>query len=656
MYTMLQQELKRAGTWQLVVLTVVSSVIITIGLSTLISYLGWGRVSLEVLVIGIIDASVVPLIVAPLLIKLVKQNIDLEELIQALQQEITVRKRAEAEARQQAESLLAVNQLAIECAAAGPDTPLEVLIADKLAEITGAMAVSLSTYESDEQALTLRYLAVPATILARVNQLLGRNLIGLKMPVSPEMFEQMLYEVATISEDLWKITLGAIPKPVAALIQTTFGIGSFTALALNYGGELVGTIVVVKRSGQPPLNPDLAQALANVASVSLRRKKAEEALGQSEQKFRNIAEQIEDVIFVTDQGGVITYISPSSATVFGWPAEEMINRPFPEFLATVDVSLALTQFRQAITSGQKQAPLSLQMKRKDGTDFIGELRANVIQQDGLATGTIGIILDITARKQAEAEREKLITELAAKNTELERFTYTVSHDLKSPLITINGFLSWLEKDIRAGEFDRVKADTNQIREASNKMQRLLDELLELSRIGRLMNPPEEVPFETIVREALKLVEGRLAERGMAVEVAEDLPVIYGDRARLVEVVQNLVDNAAKYVGDQCQPHIEIGLREQNGEPVFFVEDNGKGIESKFHQKVFDLFGKLDTGSEGTGIGLTLVKRIVEIHGGRIWVESEGNNKGSTFCFTLPLAAEVVSNRERATGDQGRKNG
>ena len=639
MHSIFQNRLKEASTWKLVMLTVVSSVIITTGLSSLISYLGWGWVSLQVLIIGTIDAIIVPAIVAPLIIKLVKDTIHMEDLIQALQQEIAERKRAEAEARQQVDSLLAVNQLAIECAATGPYTPLEGLISHKLAEITGALAVSLSTYDPGEQALTLRYLAVPATILTKVNQLLGQNVIGLKFPVSPEKLKQMLNEVVHISEDLWEITMGVIPKPIAAIIQTTFGIGSFTGLPLNYGGELVGTIVVAKRSGQLPLNPELAGTLANVATVSLQRQKAEESLGQSEQKFRNIAEQIEDVIFVTNQGGVITYISPSCAAIFGWPAEEMINRPFPEFLAAADVELALTQFRKVIISSQKQAPLSLQMKRKDGAEFIGELRANVIQQDGVVTGTIGIILDITARKQAEVERERLIGELEAKNSELERFTYTVSHDLKSPLITIRGFLGYLEKDALAGRPDRLKADINRINEATDKMGRLLSDLLELSRIGRLMNPPETVPFGTIVREALALVEGRLAERQVQVEVAQQLPAVYDDRARLVEVMQNLVDNAAKFMGDQPQPRIEIGVQEQTGTPVFFVRDNGVGIAPEYHEKVFGLFDKLDPGSGGTGIGLALVKRIVEVHGGRIWVESAG--PGSTFNFTLRPAGNTT---------------
>jgi len=263
----------------------------------------------------------------------------------------------------------------------------------------------------------------------------------------------------------------------------------------------------------------------------------------------------------------------------------------------------------------------------------------VIERDagGQVTHYQGIVIDITDRKQAAAEREKLIAELEIKNKELERFTYTVSHDLKAPLITIKGFLGFLEQDALAGNVDRLKADTHRINEAADKMQRLLGELLELSRIGRMMNPPQQVPFEIVVREALDVVHGRLKARGVRVEIAEGLPTVYGDRARLVQVVQNLVDNAAKFMGDRPEPCIEIGTRgsDSGGQPVFFVRDDGIGIDRQYHERIFGLFNKLDAHTEGTGVGLALVKRIVEVHGGRIWVESEGVGKGATFCFTLP---------------------
>ncbi len=247
---------------------------------------------------------------------------------------------------------------------------------------------------------------------------------------------------------------------------------------------------------------------------------------------------------------------------------------------------------------------------------------------------IGIDRDMTEHIQAAREREALIADLEAKNAELERFVYTVSHDLKSPLITIGGFVGFLGKDALAGDVERVKADMIHINDAIGRMQQLLGELLELSRIGRRMNPPETVAFDEIAREAIAVVHGRIAARGMEVEIAPDLPTVYGDRARLVEVVQNLVDNACKFMGNQTHPRIEIGVRQGGDEPVFFVRDNGIGIKPQYHAKVFDLFEKLDPQSEGTGVGLALVKRIVETHGGKIWIESTGGGMGCTFCFTL----------------------
>lgn len=244
--------------------------------------------------------------------------------------------------------------------------------------------------------------------------------------------------------------------------------------------------------------------------------------------------------------------------------------------------------------------------------------------------------ELNERKRAEAEREKVIKELESKNAELERFTYTVSHDLKSPLITIGGFIGLLEEDARAGNNEKVKRDIDRIREAKNKMYRLLNELLELSRIGRLMNPPTTVPFSQIIDEALSLTRGRLMAGNVKVDVGYDLPNVNGDQPRLIEVLQNLIDNAAKFMGDQPDPRIEIDAHQKSGETIFFVRDNGIGIEEKFHEKIFSLFDKLDPTSEGTGVGLALVKRIIEVHGGRIWVESAGMGKGSTFYFTLPV--------------------
>jgi signal transduction histidine kinase len=235
----------------------------------------------------------------------------------------------------------------------------------------------------------------------------------------------------------------------------------------------------------------------------------------------------------------------------------------------------------------------------------------------------------------------LISELENKNAELERFTYTVSHDLKSPLFTIRGFLGYLEQDALSGNQARLKSDIQRITDATDKMQRLLNELLELSRVGRLTNEPTYFQFADMVREALELVQGRIMARGIHVSMEPNLPMVYGDRPRLTEVLQNLVDNAAKFMGDQTEPQIEIGCDgEEEGNPIFYVRDNGMGIAPEHFERVFGLFNKLDPKTDGTGIGLALVKRIIEVHGGRIWLES-GVGKGSTFFFTLPSLAPAT---------------
>lgn len=239
-----------------------------------------------------------------------------------------------------------------------------------------------------------------------------------------------------------------------------------------------------------------------------------------------------------------------------------------------------------------------------------------------------------------AERKKLISQLEASNAELERFTYTVSHDLRSPLVTIKGFLGMLMKDLQEGRQDKIEDDFQRIANAADKMHTLLSDLLELSRIGRIINPPEEVDLAQVIREAIETLDAQLRSKKLIVNSPLNMPIVYGDRVRLREVFENLIDNAAKYTGDQPNPMIEIGAKDENNEVVIFVKDNGMGIEPQYQKKVFGLFDKLNPNSEGTGIGLALIKRIIETHGGKIWVESEGLGKGSTFCFTIPDSRNV----------------
>ncbi len=244
-----------------------------------------------------------------------------------------------------------------------------------------------------------------------------------------------------------------------------------------------------------------------------------------------------------------------------------------------------------------------------------------------------IFEDITERKQAEETRELLIRQLEQKNAELERFTYTVSHDLKSPLITIRGFAGLLESDSKDPLL--LKKDVGRIITAADTMQQLLSDVLELSRVGKIASPSQKIPFSTIANEAVELLAGPLTERGVTVDIAPDLPEVFVDHARIREALVNLLENAIKFSGDRPDPVIRIGADCSGEMPVFFIADNGIGIDPRYLERIFNLFERLDVATYGTGVGLTIVRRIIEVHGGKIRAESEGIGKGATFRFTLP---------------------
>ena len=253
-----------------------------------------------------------------------------------------------------------------------------------------------------------------------------------------------------------------------------------------------------------------------------------------------------------------------------------------------------------------------------------------------ATSFVGTVEDITRRRRAEQQRELLIKDLEEKNAELERFTYTVSHDLKSPLITIRGFAGLLEEDLKSNEADKIARDLDRIMAATEKMEALLKDLLNLSRIGRIVNPPESVSFTQIAKESVELLDSAIRNRGITIKIDPNMPEVNVDRVRVREALTNLIENAIKFMGDQPGPEICIGKTDGGDGPVFFVRDNGIGIEAKYHERIFTLFEKLDAHKDGSGAGLAIVKRIIEVHGGRIWVESAGPGTGSTFFFTLPV--------------------
>jgi PAS domain S-box-containing protein len=378
----------------------------------------------------------------------------------------------------------------------------------------------------------------------------------------------------------------------------------------------------------------LARIVGAVQDLTIQ-KRSEEMLKETLLQQNAILNSIPDLAWLKNKNGQYVAVNEQFAATTGKRTEDIIGKTDFEIW---DIKFATKYHNddlEVMRSGQRKQNIEELQTDSTGREYWVETsKTPILNEQKEVIGTTGIAREITERKKAELERETLITELEAKNAELERYTYTVSHDLKSPLVTIRGFLGYLEKDVLAGNIEKVKEDIKRIENATKKMHALLNDLLELSRIGRLINQPTDTLFTDIAKDAISLVQGQIEAKNVLIEIHNTPAIVHGDRTRLTEVIQNLVDNAVKFMGDQPKPHITIGaITNEKNEIVFFVRDNGVGIDSQYHERIFTLFGKLSADTEGTGIGLTLVRRIVEVHQGRIWLESEPG-KGTTFYFTL----------------------
>ncbi len=356
----------------------------------------------------------------------------------------------------------------------------------------------------------------------------------------------------------------------------------------------------------------------------------------NETLLRTIIESVPNGILLVDSLGKITLCNTEIEKMFGYAPSELLGKNV-EVLVPISARNKHPAYRTDFSSHpskrQMGAGRDLSGVRKDGSEIPVEIGLNFLNLDQRKY-FLASVVDITQRKMAEEKLHKAYDEVRQKNIEMEQFVYTVSHDLKTPLVTSSSFISFLKEDLQEKNYDSVFDSMDRLEKAHHRMQELIEDLLQLSRAGTLELKYEYTDMRDLVTSIQESLADIIKEKNFEFTF-HDLPKkVLCDRRRIYQVLENLINNALKYAADVEKPKIEIFGAETDKEIQICVKDRGPGVEPIYQKKIFGLFQRLDNSKEGTGVGLTIVSRIMQIHDGRCWIQSQPP-EGCEFWIAFP---------------------
>jgi PAS domain S-box-containing protein len=417
-------------------------------------------------------------------------------------------------------------------------------------------------------------------------------------------------------------------------------LGSGITFAWILGGKIAATIRALEfpaqelGRGNPVLIPELPIREANAVGQSLVKAAttlavATAALKSSEARLRGIVESAMDAIITVDDRQTIVLFNAAAATMFACPVEHAIGTPMKRFIparfhAQHADFLEKPEHADPQANARGLSGITAGLRR-GGEEFPAEVSFSSVVESDVWLHTL-IIRDVTSRVKAHLALER-------SNLNLQQFAYVASHDLKTPLRSIGGFMQILERNHGEQLDDKARALIRRTADATRRLEQLTEDLLSYARIDAEAKQFVAVDMTEVAREVVDLLDAYITSTGAVVSVG-DLPVVLGDRTQLVQLLLNLVGNGLKYCRHRA-PLIQLSAVQCEGLWVFSVTDNGIGIDAQHVETVFEVFKRLHSQSEfpGTGIGLAVCRRVVEGHGGKIWVTSQPG-QGSMFSFTL----------------------
>lgn len=520
-------------------------------------------------------------------------------------------------------------------------------IVSKVKELEPSSVVTVCETDMKNQTIMMKAVACDEDVQNLFIREFGVNPIGFSVSFATDPSASVLLQKKGIQEapSLYYLFMGKLPLDACRRFEEILAIGKIYLLGFSSQGEIFGQVIILLKEGYDLVNTGLIEAFTNQASVALLRLRTRNALWKSEERYKAVVENQNDLIYRFSPDGTPIFANDAFNRYFSVSLEITGDRRFVPDIPGVDREM-LARHLSSLSPAFPAGMVELRTRMPDGKVRWQQWNTRAIfteQGDLIEYQSVG--RDITERKHAEEELERFYSELEEKvaertrdlqaaNRDLSTFTYSVSHDLKGPLRAIDGYSALFLKMYGQAVPPESRQMIEKIRENSVKMIQLIDSLLALSRASRKVLSRETVDMEQLAREVLEDMLGH--ERGRQIETRiGPLPVCTADPVLIRQVFQNLISNALKFTRSRDIAQVDIGSSRNDGAVVYYIRDNGVGFDTAYADRLFRVFERLhsDPRYEGTGVGLSIVEQILERHGGGIRAESSPD-KGCTFFFTL----------------------
>ena len=479
--------------------------------------------------------------------------------------------------------------------------------------------------------------AAKAEFLAQIHD------INLRVTPLEQQFSQILATGAREAQALLlHITLAVAVALVA--IGVVFAWGIAREIRASISGLRAGALRVAQGNlteAIPVRSEDELGDLAQVFNSMMEARREAETLLRTANEFREkVMESATNAIYTMDMEGRFTTANQRTCEITGYALDELIGMTWASMVRESDLPELFAGFVSTIEGRDPITNREISLHQKNGNEVVITFSIAPLRRDGVIFGVVGAAEDIRERKQAEVQLKAHAEELIRSNRELEQFAYVASHDLQEPLRTVTGFAQLLKRRYQGKLGGDAEDFINYINDGVQRMKSLIEDLLSYSRVQRADTVLKEVSMDTVLASALANLGSAIHAAG-AMVTRNPLPTVAVDERQFVQLFQNLIGNALKFRSSEPpQVHIEATREDQYW--LFTVADNGIGIDAEMAERVFVLFQRLHTRDhyEGNGIGLTICKKIVELHGGRIWVQpTPAGATGTVFHFTLPALSD-----------------